>query len=252
MDLQATDVVIDRIVRAGSSGVAAFDADGTLWSGDIGDDLFHAMIAGEAFLPATRDALAIEATHAGIEAGSTPTATVLALVEAFRRGVYPEERLLEIVAWGLAGRTRDEVHAFSRDVLANSTTLKRLQDETHTVLQAIRKSGVEIYVVSASPREIVEEAVRDLGIDAAHVCAATARYTNERMITDVERPITYGPGKVAGLRACIGDRPLLAAFGDNTFDAEMLREARVPVAIRPKEGLRRLAPTIHGIVELAR
>ncbi len=45
---------------------------------------------------------------------------------------------------------------------------------------------------------------------------------------------------------------LLGAFGDSTYDAAMLGAARVPVAVTPAPGLVALAPTIPGLVTLAR
>ncbi len=44
---------------------------------------------------------------------------------------------------------------------------------------------------------------------------------------------------------------LCAAFGDNAFDVAMLSEARVPVAVRPKDRLRERAAEVAGLVEIA-
>jgi phosphoserine phosphatase len=41
-----------------------------------------------------------------------------------------------------------------------------------------------------------------------------------------------------------------AAFGDNAFDVPLLKQAAVPVAVRPKAKLRRLEHEVPGIVEL--
>jgi phosphatidylglycerophosphatase C len=68
----------------------------------------------------------------------------------------------------------------------------------------------------------------------------------------VVRPIPYGPGKVMQLRAKLGARPLYAAFGDNAFDVPMLREARIPVAIRPKPRLVERASEIPNLLILER
>lgn len=43
-----------------------------------------------------------------------------------------------------------------------------------------------------------------------------------------------------------------ASFGDEVFDVEMLKEAKVAVAIRPKARLRGRASEITGLVELER
>jgi phosphatidylglycerophosphatase C len=248
---QSVDIVIDRVraaAKAHGNGVIAFDADGTLWSGDVGDDLLAALLADDVFSEATREGLSDEAHRHAIPIGTTPSDTMRELLRAHSTGLYPEERLLEIVGWGLAGHSDDEVHGFSKKVLAN--TPRQLNAETVMVLEAMR-GAIEVFVVSASPRAIVEEAVAPLSIDVRHVIAATAIYNNGHMIADVERPIPYGPGKMAQLKRVIGKRPLLAAFGDNHFDAQMLAAAAVPVAVRPKPALQQLLATIPGVVQLS-
>jgi phosphoserine phosphatase len=79
----------------------------------------------------------------------------------------------------------------------------------------------------------------------------TARYAADVMRAEVDRPIPYGDGKVRAIRGAIGARPLYAAFGDNGFDVAMLSEARVPVAVRPKDRLRERANEVPGLVEIA-
>jgi phosphoserine phosphatase len=68
------------------------------------------------------------------------------------------------------------------------------------------------------------------------------------MAADVRRPISYAEGKVTCLRAHIGARPLLAAFGDSGFDAALLGTATLGVAIRPKPGL--LTAEVRGLLVL--
>jgi phosphoserine phosphatase len=116
-----------------------------------------------------------------------------------------------------------------------------------------REHGITTYLVSASPRPIVEQAARLVGIELVNVAAATAeRDASGRVLASVVRPIPYGPGKVMHLRAKLGARPLYAAFGDNAFDVAMLREARTPVAIRPKPRLVERAPEVPNLVVLER
>src|SRR5947208_2698246 len=71
------------------------------------------------------------------------------------------------------------------------------------------------------------------------------------VLTSVRRPIPYGAGKVTRLREKLGTRTLYATFGDNVFDIPMLRDARVPVAIRPKPRLVERADEVPGLVVLA-
>ena len=113
------------------------------------------------------------------------------------------------------------------------------------------EEGIEVFLVSASPRAIVEHAGRFVGIADDHMVAALPLYDGDRMLPDVDRPIPYGAGKVRNLRARIGtDRPLYAAFGDNAFDIAMLSEAFIPVAVRPKPRLRERASEVKMLVEI--
>ena len=231
--------------------VVASDGDGTLWSGDVGEDLFHAFIdrgrVGEPGLSALRR----EAReHAISDAGTGPD-VARRINEAYEQGRFPEERMFEIMAWCFAGWTRAEATAFARDTVERAGVKGRLHPEALRLLDRARQAGLEVVLVSASPLLVVEAAGALAGFDAGHVVAARCRYEGDIMMAEVERPIPYAGGKVANLRARIGGRPLLAALGDNAFDVEMLASARVGVAVRPKPRLRERAPMVPGLVELA-
>jgi phosphatidylglycerophosphatase C len=243
---------IETLARQDPGGVIATDGDGTLWSGDVGDDLFHAFLdhgrveppALEAFRRLAHDHELSDAGH-----GSEIARRIYA---AYLKGAYPEEPMCELMTWCFAGWTRDEVRAFSRDVIERGSLASRLHREVHVVIERARAAGVEAILVSASPFAVVREAGLRVGFDEAHVVAALPRYDADRMLADVERPIPYGPGKVTRLREAIGhDRPLYASFGDNAFDVPMLAGARVAVAVRPKPRLRARADEVPGLVELA-
>ena len=61
---------------------------------------------------------------------------------------------------------------------------------------------------------------------------------------------TYGTGKVERLRERLGELTLLAAFGDNTWDAAMLSLAALPVMVAPKPALRERMAAHAAVVEL--
>jgi phosphoserine phosphatase len=127
----------------------------------------------------------------------------------------------------------------------------RLQGEAIAALEHVRRLGLEVFIVSASPRPVVEKAAHLVGIDVDHVVAATASFEGGKMQASAERPIPYGAGKVSRLRERIGSRPLCAAFGDNVFDLALLGDAAVPVAIRPKPRLLAQAQRLPRLVQLA-
>jgi phosphatidylglycerophosphatase C len=250
----ATEVIarIETVRAARPGGVIALDGDGTLWSGDVGDDFFRAVVAnGRIDAPATAAMRALASAH-GVSAREDGPALAAALYDAYIAGRVPEELICEMVAYACAGWTTGEVEAFARDVLAKGGIADRMQAETWTVAEWALRERIPAFVVSASPRVIVALAVRDLGFDTDHVLAATPVTRDGKLVADVLRPIPYGPGKVTRLRERAGAAPLYAAFGDNVFDIPLLRAAEIPVAVRPKPRLTERVAEVPGLVVLSR
>jgi phosphoserine phosphatase len=243
---------IDALAGAQPGGVVATDGDGTLWSGDVGEDLFHAFLDhGRTEPPAYEAICRLARAHGESDAGRGVD-VARRIYAAYLEGRYPEERMCELMTWCFAGWTRNEVRAFARDVVDRSALASRLHGEVIEVLDRARAAGLAVVLVSASPIVVVEEAGARVGFDAKSVVAACPIFHGDTMLPDVERPIPYGPGKVAGLRARIGaEAPVYAAFGDNAFDVHLLASAGVPVAVRPKPRLRACAGQVPGLVEIA-
>jgi len=240
---------LDDAARRSPGGAVAFDGDGTLWSGDIGEDFYEA--ARRLVLPSVHPRLVEAARAEGLPAPPASGAVEWIWAE-YLAGRFSEIRVCEVLAWMVAGRPRAEVDAFAADLLERVGLRARLQAETLAVLEHARAKGIDVFLVSASPRAVVDAAARVVGIPAANVVAVREIVDPVGMVQpDVERPIPYGPGKVTCLRALLGARPLYAAFGDNAFDVAMLREAEIPVAVRPKERLRQVAESVPGLRVLA-
>lgn len=234
-------------------GAVAFDGDGTLWSGDVGEDFFGALLESRRFADAVAEPLVHEARAEGIDASGGAAEVARRIHQAYLAGTFPEERVCEIMTWAFAGWPRAEMEALAEQVVASVDLRARLHDEALAVVAWAKEEGIRVCLVSASPRAIVHAAARLVGVDLANVASATEhRSEGDIVLPSVERPIPYGAGKVAALRTMLGDRPLYAAFGDNAFDVPMLREARVPVAIRPKPRLAERASEVPGIVVLER
>jgi phosphatidylglycerophosphatase C len=256
MDLQSADQIIARIEEASRQhpgGVLAFDGDGTLWDGDVGEDFFHAFVAhGDIRAPAHAQ-MVQEATEHGRPAGGTGKELAARIYKDYLAGLFPEERVCELMTWICADWTYAEVDAFAGEVLARGGLEARLHKEVRRVVRWAEKSAIEVFLVSASPWAIIDHAARFLGLDDAHVVAAHPQYVDGKMVASVHRPIPYAAGKVVNLRARLGQtRPLYAAFGDNAFDIALLSEAFIPVAVRPKPRLRERAGEVKKLVEIAR
>jgi phosphatidylglycerophosphatase C len=256
MELQPADQIIVRIeeaIREHPGGVLAFDGDGTLWDGDVGEDFFFGFIAHGDFRESALAQMQREAAEFGLRADGTGKELAERMYSDYLAGRYPEERVCELMTWVCADWTRAEVDAFAAKVLASAGLEARLHKEVRKVVLWAERSGVEAFLVSASPWAIIEHAARVVGLPPTHVIAAQPRYLAERMLPEVERPIPYGPGKVSHLRQRVGAaRPVYAAFGDNAFDIALLSEAFIPVAVRPKPRLRERAAEVKKLVEIAR
>ncbi len=249
---QLTALLDDQVARE-PGGAVAFDGDGTLWSGDIGEDLFNALLDGGAVSTEASHALAVEAESHGVASTGNGVTVARRIHAAYVAGVFPEERVCELMTWVFAGWSVEEADAFAERVLTNVGLERRLHAEAMAIVTWARERGVETFLVSASPRVVVEQAARRVGFDLTNVAAATERRDADGKIqSSVVRPIPYGQGKVTHLRAKLGGRPLYAAFGDNAFDIPMLREARLPMAIRPKPRLVERAAEVTDLSVLAR
>jgi len=248
VELLAVGEVVARIADAaadplfrGLRAALAFDGDGTLWRGDVGEDFFHAAVELDRFLPPAVDAMRgvgrgvqLPGMDLGHDAG---VAIARRLFQGYLDHIVPEDVICEVIGWVCAGWREADVVALSREVVVRGGGESRWHPEVAAVIEWARSAGFELFLVSASPRPVVEAAAAPLGFDRDHILAVTAPFVGGVMIPEVLRPIPYGPGKAALLAERLGGRPLAAAFGDNVFDVPMLAAARVPVLVEPKPRL---------------
>lgn len=241
---------LEASLRSLSDPVAAFDGDGTLWSGDVGEDFFHSFVeAGDVRAPA-RDALSETARAHGFAIDEGDGAAIARrLFAEYERGAFPEERICEVIAWAPAGRSVAEYRAFFEERFPPAMMRARLHEETVSLAEGVRRLGVEVFLVSASPKPVVDSAAETAGIPAENVIAARPQVdpATGLVAAAVHRPIPYGAGKVHRLRERIGDRPLVVACGDNVFDEELLQHAHIRCAVRPKARLLAIAERIEGL-----
>lgn len=242
---------IDALRTSDPGGAIAFDGDGTLWSGDIGEDLFYGLLESDAVRPEALPALVAEARGANLRTDGTAVEIARRIDEAHHQGSFPEERLFEIMTWLMAGYPAAEAEAYADRLLDRVELTKRFHPEAIAIVRWAEACGVPVFLVSASPRIVVHQAARRVGIDLAHVASAADKRSPDGVVLPaVDRPIPYGPGKVQRLREKLASRPLYAAFGDNAFDLAMLAESKIPVAVRPKPRLVARAPELPNMVVL--
>jgi phosphoserine phosphatase len=249
----SADEIIGRLAAdLTQKSVLAFDADGTLWSGDIGIDTFESLLAERAIRSEAGPALREEAGHAGVALYDDPSDQARALYDAFQREAYAEERAFPMMAWVFAGYCKGEVRAFAAHVVERVGLASRLHAEVLPVIRWATSSGVGLYVVSASPDIVVRTAIELLDLPFADVFAMTPEWDGDRVASRIRAPVTYGAGKTLALQQGVPGSTLLGGFGDSAFDLALLRAARVAVAVRPKPGLSARASECPGLVELQR
>jgi phosphatidylglycerophosphatase C len=229
---------LEDALRTYGAGVLAFDADGTLWSGDVGEDVFlHATQHG-LLRPAALPALQALAREYDIGLFPEANEQARALYDAYLRRELPELHACEMMAWGFAGWGRAELERSVESALEDA----RLSSRHYAPLASVRtwatERGLPCYVVSASPDFVIEVATKPLGFAQASIAACTpARTSDDVLLPHLAAPLPYLEHKVHALSRVAPGCHLLAAFGDNSFDVPLLRAARLAVAVRPKPAL---------------
>jgi HAD superfamily hydrolase (TIGR01490 family) len=156
-----------------------------------------------------------------------------------------EERLARIRESMLAltrGWERDQVRAIVRETLLE-TVEPLIFKEALELMEAHHLAGDRVYLVSASPEEIVAPLAELLGAQGAVASVAevdaTGRYTGRMGF------YAYGAGKAEAMRALAErtgiDLAESTAYSDSATDLPMLEAVGHPVAVNPDRALGRVA-----------
>jgi phosphoserine phosphatase len=186
-----------------------FDADGTLWRGDVGEDLLR-FLAFEGHVPRSAygqyEAL-LEDDHARAYAFAVEVMAGL------------EEAQVRVLAEGFFERRyRGRIFPAMRALLAR-----------------LRSQGFEPWVCTASPVWAVLPGAACLGIDASRVIGVECERVEGRLARPVRAPVCCGPGKVHWLAQRLG-APAALAVGNGALDLEMLAWAERALVIGTPDG----------------
>jgi HAD superfamily hydrolase (TIGR01490 family) len=152
------------------------------------------------------------------------------------------ERVRESVLDLTKGWDRDEVARIVRETL-EETVEPIIYEEAADLIAGHRAAGRRVYVVSASPEEIVEPLAEFLSADGAIASRATVdadgRYTGE-----MDRYV-YGPWKAEAIKELAAsegiDLERSYAYSDSYTDVPMLEAVGHPVAVNPDRLLAKVA-----------
>ncbi len=156
-----------------------------------------------------------------------------------------EERLTKVREAMLTltrGWDRDQVRRIVRETLLE-TIEPIIYAEALDLIEDHRHRGDRVYLVSASPEEIVAPLAEMLGVDGC-ICSrgevdADGRYTGRMAF------YAYGPNKAAAMVELAGrcgiDLAASSAYSDSATDLPMLEAVGHPVAVNPDRALARAA-----------
>ncbi len=199
--------------------VAAFDCDGTLWSGDAGEGFFTwSMQQGMVSKEIERWA---KARHADYKAGNVPEEIMCGEMCTMYHGL-PEEDLQ---------RATDEFFELG---IAPGIFPEMLE-----LVHGLRAGGTDVWAVSSSNHWIIRSAMRHFGVPPDRILAAEAAVENGVVVDRLIR-VPSGPGKPEALREVLAAPPD-CAFGNSIWDREMLAMAKYPFAINPNPKLNEVA-----------
>lgn len=238
------------LLRRSPRGLVAFDADGTLWSDDVGCLTFDRAVEDGFLREEARQALASAARAEGLDVDSKADANEIGrlISQAHAAGRFDEQHAAELQVWAYAGHRLQDVRDFSQMVLETRKRQATTQKDVVRLATFARSLGARLLVVSASPRWIVEQAVTALGFAPHEVIGGEAEEVEGRLFPRLCAPLPYGQEKVRSARRLAPDTPWLAAFGDSAFDVPMLVEAQLGVALGTKDSLDRALALLPQIV----
>lgn len=230
-----------------------FDADGTLWSHDVGCMVFDEAVAEGIFRQEAELPLREEASSHGISAdGPTANDVARALQMAWYSRTYNERAAAEMQVWAYVGFTEQEFRALVKQALKKGNHDAMLHHAVLHLAEWVQEQGRRACVVSASPLWVVEEATSELGIRPTEIAAGMPNTSEQNgmrtILPGLASPLPYGPDKVRAGRALLGGSRWLAALGDSDFDLHMMAAAEIGVGIGSKRSmLEGLAALPHGL-----
>jgi HAD superfamily hydrolase (TIGR01490 family) len=116
-------------------------------------------------------------------------------------------------------------------------------DEAIDLIREHQAAGRKVFIVSASPEEVVAPLAQFLGVDEA--LATRAELDADGRYTGRTERYCYGPEKVVAMREAAGrdgiDLSMSYAYSDSATDLPMLEAVGHPVVVNPDRELQRAA-----------
>lgn len=199
--------------------VAAFDCDGTLWSGDAGERFFDWELKRGLVKPEISQAM--RARYAEYKSGKVSEDDMCGEMVTMHQGLS-EAAMMEAAA-----------------EFMSSSFPGRVFPEMQELVRRLHDDGCEIWAVSSSNEWVIRAGMDQFGIPHDRILAAKVELDGA-LVTDRLVQVPSGPGKPKVLREVV-KKNIDAAFGNSRWDVEMLEHAKHAYAVNPNPDLEALA-----------
>jgi HAD superfamily phosphoserine phosphatase-like hydrolase len=196
--------------------VAAFDCDGTLWSGDAGERFFDWELRQGGIVGAALDRPMRE-RYAAYRRGEVDETTMCGEMVTMHRGI-PEQRMMEAAA-----RFFDQLFVV------------QIFPEMRELLRRLQENGCEIWAVSSSNEWVIRAGMKYFGVPENRILAAKVEVEGA-IISDRLIRVPSGEAKPKALREVVR-KEIDTAFGNSRWDTEMLAMAKYAIAVNPNPDL---------------
>lgn len=214
---------IDSVIRL-APRVAAFDCDGTLWSGDAGETFFDWEIRSG--LVSAEVGRAVRARYADYKAGKVGETDMCGELVTMHKGLT--EATLMQAATEFMGKLFPG----------------RIFPEMRELVERLHANGCEIWAVSSSNEWVIRAGMKQFGIPETRILAGKVELEKgasaDRLVTDRLVRVPSGAGKTEALRE-VAKKNIDAAFGNSRWDADMLAASTNAFAINPNADLETMA-----------
>jgi HAD superfamily phosphoserine phosphatase-like hydrolase len=217
--LPVTNEFLDSILRL-QLRVAAFDCDGTLWSGDAGERFFDWELRQGDIVSAALDRPMRE-RYAAYKRGEVDETTMCGEMVTMHQGISDRKMM-------------DAAVRFFDQFLAS-----QIFPEMRELVRRLQENGCEVWAVSSSNEWVIRAGMKHFGIPDRRILAAKVEVDNG-IVTDRLIRVPSGSGKPEALRAAVG-KGIDGSFGNSRWDTEMLAMAKHAVAVNPNPDLESVA-----------
>lgn len=209
---------IDSVLQL-RARVAAFDCDGTLWSGDAGETFFDWELKRGIVTPEVGRAM--RSRYAEYKAGTVTEDDMCGEMVTMHQGLS-EAAMMEAAT-----------------EFMSSAFPGRVFPEMQELVHRLQVDGCEIWAVSSSNEWVIRAGMNQFGIPHDRILAAKVELDGDVVTSRLVR-VPSGPGKPRVLREVVR-KNIDAAFGNSKWDVEMLAHAEHAFAVNPNPDLEVLA-----------